>query len=119
VNAIDALAIVRRYHEVLNVFDVSQVKPLIAPDATYHSPAIGVLAGREAILQSMSAYFAEYPDQHSIDDSMEQVAPHVVRSAWRLVATSRSSGKSFRRTGIEHVTLNAQGQILCVEVSDT
>jgi hypothetical protein len=119
VNATDALAIVRRYHEVLNAFDANLVKPMIAPDATYHSPAIGVLAGRDAILQSMSAYFAEYPDQHSIDDSMDLVAPQVVRSVWRLAATSRSSGKAFRRAGVEHVTLNAQGQILRVEVSDT
>ena len=43
----------------------------------------------------------------------------VVRSAWRLAATSRSSGKAFRRAGVEHVTLNDQGQILRVEVSDT
>ena len=118
-NAVDALAIVRRYHEALNAFDVNLVKPMIAPDATYHSPAIGVLAGRDAILQSMSGYFAEYPDQHSIDDSMELIAPHAVRSVWRLAATSRSSGKAFRRAGVEHVTLNAQGQILRVEVSDT
>lgn len=118
-NAIDPLAIVRQYHAALNAFDENLVKPLIAPDATYHSPAIGVLAGREAILRSMSAYFAEHPDQHSIDDSMELVAPDVVRSAWRLAATSRSSGKAFRRAGVEHVTLSAQGQILRVEVSDT
>lgn len=118
-NAVDALAIVSQYHEVLNAFDVNLVKPLIAPDATYHSPAIGVLAGREAILQSMSTYFAEYADQHSIDDSMELVAPDVVRSVWRLAATSRSSGEAVRRAGVEHVTLNDQGQIIRVDVVDT
>jgi hypothetical protein len=50
---------------------------------------------------------------------MELVAPDVVRSAWRLVATSRSSGEAFRRSGIEHVTLNAQGQIIRVDVADS
>lgn len=117
--AVDALAIVGRYHAALNAFDVKIVTPMIAPDASYHSPAIGLLSGRDAILQSMAAYFAEYPDQHSIDDAMELVAPDVVRSVWRLAATSRSSGEAFRRSGIEHVTLNAQGQIIRVDVADT
>lgn len=117
--AVDALAIVRQYHAVLNAYDEKLVKPMIAPEATYHSPAIGVIAGRDSILQSMSVYFAEYPDQHSVDESMELVAPDVVRSAWRLVATSRSSGEAFRRSGIEHVTLNAQGQIIRVDVADS
>lgn len=36
--SIDAVALVRRYHEALNRYDPAVVKPMFAADAVYVSP---------------------------------------------------------------------------------
>jgi hypothetical protein len=114
----DPVSVVRHYHDVLNAYAAEAVAPLLAATAEYHSPSVGVIAGRDAILAAMTGYFTEYPDQVAVDDSIELVRPGVVRCVWRLKATSRSTGKPYVRKGIEHVTVGADGLIQRVEVSD-
>lgn len=114
----DPVSIVERYHAALNAFDPALVAPLMAPEAEYHSPSVGVIAGRDQIIAAMRAYFAEYGDQIAMDDTVEHVRPNVVRCVWRLKATAKSTGEPYERRGIEHVTLTPEGLILRVEVED-
>lgn len=115
----DPVALVGRYHAALNVYDAATVAPMFAEHAVYVSPGVnGRLEGRERIIAAFSAYFAEHPDQHAVDEAIEQLGPLRARSHWRLDATSASTGKAVRRRGIETVTFNAAGLILAVEVED-
>jgi len=114
----DLVARVQAYHAQLNAYDPVQVSKFFAADATYHSPGVGVLAGRRAIIAAMSGYFAEYPDQVALDDVMEQVGPGKVRSEWRLAATSKHTGEQSLRSGVETVTFDDDGLIRMVEVED-
>lgn len=114
----DPLSIVQRYHAALNAFDPAVITPLMAPEAEYHSPSVGVIAGRDQIISAMRGYFAEYGDQVAADDKVELVKPNVVRCEWRLKATAKSTGEPYERRGIEHVTLTPDGLILRVEVQD-
>ncbi|MFT3989629.1 nuclear transport factor 2 family protein [Aestuariivirga sp.] len=114
----DLVARVEAYHAQLNAYDPVQVSKFFSADAEYHSPGVGVLVGRRAIIAAMSGYFAEYPDQVAVDDVMEQVAPDRVRSEWRLAATSKTTGQQTLRSGVETVTFDEDGLIRRVQVED-
>lgn len=116
--AIDPVALVRRYHDALNRFDAGVVSPMFAAGAEYHSPSVGVIRGRDAIIAAMQGYFAEYPDQVAEDDTVEAIAADKVRCEWHLRATSRSTGEPYVRRGAEVVTFDADGLITRVEVED-
>ncbi|MCB1378527.1 MAG: nuclear transport factor 2 family protein [Alphaproteobacteria bacterium] len=116
--AVDPVAIVIRYHAALNAFDPGEIETMLSPEAEYHSPSVGVLRGRASIINAMSGYFAEYPDQVAQDDVVELVAPDAVRCVWHLQATAKSTGQSYVRRGTEKITLDDAGRILRVEVSD-
>ena len=91
---------------------------MFALDASYRSPGVGTLQGRDSIIAAFSTYFAEYPDQQSLDDALVQVGPQSARSEWWLTATSKSTGKPYRRSGAETVTFDATGLIVRVVVED-
>lgn len=113
------MALVRRYHAVLNAYDASAVAPMFAADAVYISPGVdGRIVGREAIIAAFSAYFAEHPDQHAEDESIEQLNPLSARACWRLAATRRSTGERVIRQGTETVSFGPDGRIVHVEVED-
>lgn len=113
------MALVTRYHEALNRYGAEEVQHFFAPTARYVSPGInGSIEGRDAIIAAFSAYFAEHPDQHSVDDRIEAIGPNAARSHWRLKATSKSTGLPYERQGIETVTFDASGRIALVEVED-
>jgi uncharacterized protein (TIGR02246 family) len=117
--AVDALGQLRRYHHALNRCDAGGAMAFFAPDAVYVSPGVnGRIEGRDAIIAAFTAYFAEHPDQHAIDEFVELVAPDVVRSLWRLEATSASTGARYQRRGVETVTFDSAGLIVRVEVED-
>ena len=115
---IDPVALVQRYHAALNCYRAEEIAPMFTPDASYHSPGVGALQGRDSIIAAFSAYFAEHPDQLSLDDVLAQIGPHSARSEWRLTATSKSTGKPYRRSGAETVTFDDSGLILRVVVED-
>ena len=113
------VALLKRYHDALNAYDERTVKAMFAEDAIYVYPGVnGRIAGRQAIIAAFSAYFAEHPDQHAIDEEIAAVAPDTVRSLWRLSATARSTGRKVARRGSETVRFGEDGLITHVEVTD-
>lgn len=114
----ELIATVGRYHAALNAIDLEKVAAFFAEDAEYHSPSVGVIIGKEAIMKAMAGYFAEFPDQHAIDDTVEAIAANQVRSHWRLKATARSTGLPHERSGGEVITFNSNGLILRIDVED-
>ena len=118
--SIDPVALLKRYHDALNDYDEPAVKAMFADDAIYDSPGVkGRIVGRDAIIAAFSAYFAEHPDQHAIDEEIAAIAPQAVRSVWRLKATARATGQPVTRRGSETVTFGQDGLITHVEVTDT
>ena len=117
--SLDLLALTSRYHEALNHYDEATVRAMFAPDAVYVSKGVnGRIEGRDAILTAFTAYFHEHPDQYAEDEGVEILSPNVVRFAWRLEATARSTGKRVTRRGVDAVTYNDDGLIAHVEVID-
>jgi ketosteroid isomerase-like protein len=114
----DIMTLVERYHTALNNFDFAAIEKMFAEDAEYHSSGIGGLYGRHAILEAMRAYYHEFSDQVSTNDSVETIGPNAVRAHWRLHATTRSSGRKVKRQGIETIYFNPKGLITTVEVQD-
>ena len=89
----DLLKLAERYFAALNNFDYATLEKIFAEDAEYHSSGIGGLYGRPAIIEAMKAYFHEFSDQVSTNDSIEVIGPSSVRTHWRLHATTKSSGR--------------------------
>lgn len=117
--SLDPVALVERYHAALNTYDAATVAQMFAEGAVYVSPGVnGRLAGRDSIIAAFSAYFSEHPDQQAVDEKIEQLAPLVARSYWRLHATAASSGMPVARRGTETITFGDDGLILRVEVED-
>lgn len=118
----DILTLAGRYHAALNNFDFAAIEKMFTEDAEYHSTGIGAgvggLYGRSAIMEAMKAYFTEFSDQVSADDSVEAIDPNAVRTHWRLHATTKSSGRKVHRQGIETIYFNPKGLIMTVEVQD-
>ena len=114
----DIMTLVERYHTALNNFDFTTIEKMFAEDAEYYSSGIGGLYGRHAIMEAMKAYFSEFSDQVSTDDSVELLSPTSVRAHWRLHATTKSSGRKVHRQGVETIHFNPKGQIMTVEVQD-
>ena len=112
------VALVKRYHAALNHFDAAVITPMFAAEATYTSPSVGVLRGRDAIVAAMESYFTEFPDQVAEDETVELVAPNTVRCEWRLNATSTATGQPSVRRGVETLVLTEDGRILTIEVED-
>ena len=46
---VDPVALVRRYHAALNCYRADDIAALFARDASYHSPGVGGLEGRNGI----------------------------------------------------------------------
>ena len=96
----DLLKLAERYYAALNNFDYATLEKIFAEDAEYHSSGIGGLAyGRPAIIEAMKAYFHEFSDQVSTNDSIEAIGPNSVRAHWRLHATTKSSGRKVHAPG--------------------
>ena len=114
----DLLKLAERYYAALNNFDYAALEKLFAEDAEYHSSGIGGLYGRPAIIEAMKAYYHEFSDQVSTNDSIEITGPSSVRTHWRLHATAQSSGRKVKRQGIETIHFNSKGLIATVEVQD-
>ncbi len=114
----DLVKLTMRYHDALNRFDFDAIEKMFAEDAEYHSSGIGGLYGRDAVIHAMKAYFNEFSDQVSTDDSLELVNETTVRAHWRLSATTKSSGRKVTRQGTETIYYNAKGLIAVVEVQD-
>ena len=114
----DPVALVKRYHAALNHFDAAVITPMFAEEATYTSPSVGVLRGRDAIIAAMESYFTEFPDQVAEDETVELVALNTVRCEWRLNATSSSTGQPSVRRGVETLVLADDGRILTIAVED-
>lgn len=114
-----SVAIVRAYHAALDAIDFEAVARFFTRDAVYVSGGIGgAVEGRDAILASFRSYFAEYPDQLAVDDSVEALSPSEVRSVWRLTATSLRTGARSDRAGEEIATLDPSGRIVRIVVTD-
>ncbi len=116
----DLLKQAERYYAALNHFDYAALEKLFTEDAEYHSSGIGGggLYGRPAIIEAMKAYFHEFSDQVSTNDSIELLGENSVRTHWRLQATTQSSGRKVKRQGIETIHFNPKGLITLVEVQD-
>ena len=114
----DLLKLAERYYAALSNFDYAALEKLFAEDAEYHSSGIGGLYGRPAIIEAMKAYFHEFGDQVSTNDSVELLSETSVRTHWRLQATTKSSGRKVKRQGIETIHFNSKGLITTVEVQD-
>jgi hypothetical protein len=114
----DLLKLAERYYAALKHFDFAALEKIFAEDAEYHSSGIGGLYGRPAIIEAMKAYFHEFSDQVSTNDSIEVTGPSTVRTHWRLHATTKSSGRKVTRQGVETIHFNPKGQITTVEVKD-
>ena len=114
----DLLKLADRYYAALKHFDYATLEKIFAEDAEYHSSGIGGLYGRPAIIEAMRAYFHEFSDQVSTNDSIEILSETSVRTHWRLEATTKSSGRKVKRQGIETIHFNSKGLITMVEVQD-
>lgn len=114
----DLVEQVKTYHAALNHFDAAIIAPMFNEQATYTSPSVGVLRGRDAIISAMQSYFTEFPDQVAEDETVELVAPDTVRCEWRLNATSSSTGQPSVRRGVETLVLTEDGRILTISVED-
>ena len=114
----DLLKLAERYYAALSNFDYAALEKMFAEDAEYHSSGIGGLYGRPAIIEAMKAYFHEFGDQVSTNDSVELLSDASVRTHWRLQATTKSSGRKVKRQGIETIHYNPKGLITTVEVQD-
>ncbi len=104
------------YHAAMNRFDLETAAAMFTSDAEYHSPSVGALYGRHALLAAFRAYFDEYPDQRAVDDRLSYAGPNAVRSDWHLIATSRSTGRKIERTGSAIMFFNHGGLIRRIEV---
>jgi SnoaL-like domain len=114
----DIMKLAERYYTALKNFDYATLEKIFAEDAEYHSSGIGGLYGRPAIIEAMRAYFHEFSDQVSTNDSIELLGETSVRAHWRLQATTKSSGRKVKRQGIETIHFNSKGLITLVEVQD-
>lgn len=114
----DPVERVKCYHAALNRFDASVVSPMFDPAATYTSPSVGTLVGRDAVIAAMEGYFTEFPDQVAEDEKVEQTGPLTVLCHWRLAATSAATGARSVRRGVETLTFSPQGLILSITVED-
>jgi uncharacterized protein (TIGR02246 family) len=116
---LDPAGLLRRYHAALQPYAADVVAEMFADGAVYVSPGVnGRLEGRAAIMRAFNAYFAEHPDQQAVDEEVEVLGGRIVRSRWRLTATSAATGRAVERRGIETVTFDEEGRILKVEVED-
>jgi hypothetical protein len=100
----DLLKLAERYYAALKHFDYATLEKIFAEDAEYHSSGIGGLYGRPAIIEAMKAYFHEFNDQVSNDDSIEVISPNAVRLHWHLHATTKSSGRKVHRQVLRRST---------------
>lgn len=115
---IDPVELLKEYHAALNNFDLENVERMFATEAVYVSPGLyGEIKGRSDIMQAMSKYFAEYTDQVSTDESIEQLDQLTMKSVWSL-ATSSRAGVKTKRKGEEIIRFNINGLIERIEVED-
>jgi hypothetical protein len=103
----DPVDVLRRWHEAINALDFDAIEAFF-----------GALSGKSAIMKAFRDYFAEYPDQVAVDDSLEKVGPAAAKSTWHLTATSATSGEKLVRRGEETIYLNVEGKIERVDVTD-
>lgn len=116
--AFDPVERAERYHAALNQFDAGVIGPMFDAAATYVSPSVGTLTGRDAIMAAMTGYFTEFPGQVAEDERIAQTGPLTVTCDWRLSAVSATTGQISQRRGVETIVFSPQGLIVAIVVED-
>lgn len=106
------------YHAALDAHNVDLVESMMAENATYTSPAVGVVEGRDAIVGAMRKYFAAHSDHRAWDDAVKATGSRQAHAIWQLTATNNASKEKYHRRGEETVTFDADGKVLKVDVVD-
>lgn len=117
-DTIDPVKLLIAYHAAIQRLDFDAIESMIHPNAEYKSAGVGSLKGREAILAAFRAYFAVYPDQVAMDDSVVATACDTAIAVWHLQAKNLETGEMSRRRGSEEIRFDDAGKILNVIVRD-
>ncbi len=114
----DPVSALVAYHAALDSHNVDLVETLLADTATYQSAAVGMLQGRQAIVDAMRGYFAAHPDHRAWDEAVSQTGKQQAHSIWQLQTTDKTTGEKIHRRGEETIDFDANGKIICVTVID-
>ncbi len=57
----DPKAALIAYHAAIQAQDFPAIAAMFHADIAYESPGVGTVNGRDAVIESFRAYFAEYP----------------------------------------------------------
>ena len=107
------VALLNDYTATLNRYDLETVENLFSESAVYVSPGLnGEIKGRAAIMAAFRAYFADHKDQVNWDEDVQQVDGQTLHARWRL-QTSK-----LKRSGMQIISFNAEGEIQRIEVQD-
>ena len=106
-------ALLADYTAALNRYDFNAVESMFAESAVYVSPGLnGEIKGRAAIMAAFRSYFAEHADQVNIDEDVRALDANTLQARWRL-----ESSKS-KRSGMQIINFNAEGEIQRIAVLD-
>ena len=99
-------AAARAYVEASCAHSLALIRPLLHEDVIYQSANVGDFQGREAALEMMSGFFAQFPDVHWDVQAYRTVDANTVSFEFVLTATNSTTGERFERDAVESIEFN-------------
>ncbi len=104
----------KRYFELSNQGDLSTIKTMFHPEATYSSTNTGLYYGVEDIMVMMQSFFAQFEAIDWHIDALKTHGEHITEVAFTC-RTTDLHGTQLKRTGTERLVV-AEGLIRHIEV---
>lgn len=109
-----AVDIAQEYFTFSNDRNLNDISELLTPTTTYSSENVGVLLGKEKIMEMKHSFYGSFKEIHWDIESVSEEKPGVVRFEFTFTGTTTDDEKVIR-PGIEYVIV-VNGQIQHVEV---
>jgi hypothetical protein len=115
----EQIELAKAYVALSNAHRLALVLPFFAEEAIYRSTYVGEFAGKPAIGQMMTDFFARFPDVYWTVAEYRNVGEHCVEFAFIMTATAVATGQPVRRQAVETLEFTDEGLIVGVEVRDS
>jgi len=106
--------IARQYFALSNARDLESIARILAAEIEYHSDRAGSFSGRDAVMNMMRGFFAQFASIHWLIDECQETPPNRVRVQFQCQSVDLE-GHASTRHGLETITVD-QGLIQKIEV---
>lgn len=109
-----AMSVAKSYFQLSNEQNFEGIKNLLAELASYTSPALGTLTGRDEIIDKQKEFYKAHKGLIWYDKSYKEIKPSTIVVDYDCEATTKDD-EIMSWSGLEYITVK-DGKIIGIEI---